>query len=340
MRVIHPGSPVLRVRYRHGVLVTPEGFPDWLLYARAVVDLPPPPDGLTRDEVRVVDVLAANERMVVNADPLWNFTRDDYVARTPAGWIWAHLGGAAEQRRLALVPVELHGSYRHAGGMRALAVDGRGLRPDAEPVPAGLGARERVPEPALAALEAHLGYPLPPRYRSFLAGTNGGFPTAPGVHVAHGFVADQPLFGLARADRHQEVWYADAWLRDRLTTDFLAVGYVQGGLLAVKVRGDDADSVWYADDDDPRDDDGYDAASVCANLLHRCADGIDAFFDSLVFPPLPLLDLADDLVEADLVREVRPEPAGAALPEGRRAPWRPPPAKAGGDPLVTLVELP
>src|SRR5439155_1992363 len=77
MQVIHPGSPTLRVRYRAGILVTPSGVPDWLLYARAVVELPPVRPDLTREETRVVDVLAANEAMVVAGDPLWEFTKGD-----------------------------------------------------------------------------------------------------------------------------------------------------------------------------------------------------------------------------------------------------------------------
>jgi hypothetical protein len=334
LRVIHPGSPVLRVRYRNGILVDPHGFPDWLLYARAVVDLPPPVPGLTRDEVRVVDVLCANECMVVNDDPLWDFTRDDYVARTPPGWTWAHLGTS---RQVALVPIELHGSYRHAGGVRAIDAPGRGLRRDDEPVPVVMDAHESVPEQALTAVEAHLGYGLPPVYRSFLAATNGGFPVGPGVLAGYGFVADQPFFGLARDDRHQELWYADAWTRDRLTGDFLAIGYVQGGLLAVKVRGDDLDSVWYLDDDDPRDDDAYDAAYLCAHLMHRVADDVDAFWAALHSPAWALLSVVDDLVEADRVMEARPKLAGAGLPDGKRAPWQPPPRKVD-DPLVRLAE--
>ena len=60
MNIVHPGSPVLRVRYREGVLIDPYGFPDWLLYARAMVTLAPPVAGYSREETRVLDVLAAN----------------------------------------------------------------------------------------------------------------------------------------------------------------------------------------------------------------------------------------------------------------------------------------
>ena len=57
-------------------------------------------------------------------------------------------------------------------------------------------------------LEEHLGLPLPGAYRAFLARTNGGRPAAPAVHPGHGFLVDQPFFGLARTDRSQDLGYA------------------------------------------------------------------------------------------------------------------------------------
>ena len=59
MRVIHPGSPLVRQRYPRGILVDPYGFPRWRPFARATVGLPDPVPGLTLEEQRVVDVLAA-----------------------------------------------------------------------------------------------------------------------------------------------------------------------------------------------------------------------------------------------------------------------------------------
>jgi hypothetical protein len=91
------------------------------------------------------------------------------------------------------------------------------------------------------------------------------------------------------------------------------------------VRGEDTDSVWYWDDDDPGADDSHDAAAICAHLLHRCADDIQAFWAALHSPAWDLLSLVDDLVESDRVREIRPKLAGAGLPAGRRAAWQPPP---------------
>lgn len=318
MGVIHPGSPTLQVRYRQGVLVDPAGFPDWPLCARAVVELPAPDAGLTRDEVRVVDILAANVLLARAAgtdggDPLWSPGGDGSVAATPAGWCWAHVGNS---RQVALVPIELHSSYRHAGGMTTLPVDGCGLRVDARPVRVGPAVGDEVPDDVMDLLERLLGWPLPPAYRRFLAATNGAGPAAPAVLPGFGFVADQPLFGIARSDRHQDLSYAVEWTRDRLTMDFLPIGYVQGGLLAVKASGDDLDSVWYWDDDDPRARDAFGPDYISAHLLHRCADSID------------------DLWAA----ETRDGSMGAGLPVRMRAPWQPTAQQSARDPLTTMFE--
>lgn len=351
MSVIHPGSPALRVRYRQGVLVTPQGFPDWSLCARAVLDLPPPPPGLTLDEVRVVDVLAANAAMARAAatpggDPLWSPGPTGRAVATPPGWCWAHVGNT---RQVALVPIELHGSYRHAGGLGTAGIGGRGLRQDPEPVgvayPRSGGSPgavpgegpHGVPDDVLDLLERLLGRPLPPVYRRFLADTNGSVPAAVAVSPAFGFVADQPMFGIARTDRHQDLSYVGDWVRDRLTVDFLPIGYVQGGLLAVKVAGGDTDSVWFYDDDDPRDREAFDADHICAHLLHRCADTIDEFRAALVEPARVLVGLAEEWVDRAQVVPVRDDLVGAGLPARMRPPWQPP-ARAGHDPLVGLFE--
>jgi hypothetical protein len=311
-------QPLLRERYPGGVVVNEYGFPEWDLLARAVVALPDPVPGLTVDELRVLDVLTANELMVLAADPLWAFTADDYAALTPPGWVWAHLATA---RQLALVPAEAHGAFRHLGGVALLVVDRsrRGVTTDAAtPVPRD--APTRLSEGVLARLEGHLGQPLPAAYRAFLAGTNGAAPTVPAVHPRYGFVADQPFFGLDRPDPHQDLVYANRWFGDRLTADFLAAGYVQGGLIAVRVAGEDTGSVWYLDDDDHRDDDRFDAAYISATLLHRLADDFDAFWSDLAVPPRRLLDLVDDAVADGRARRVSPSGMGDSLPPARRPP--------------------
>jgi hypothetical protein len=232
---------------------------------------------------------------------------------------------------MALVPIELHGAFRHGGGMRVLPVDRRqrGVRADDPPVPVGPAPGDEVPEEVLGDLAELLGYALPDGYRRFLATTNGAAPAEPAVLGGAGFVADQPLFGLARPDRHQDLSYAVEWLRDRFTPELLPIGYVQGGLLAVRVAGDEVGSVWYWDDDDPRDQDGFDAQDTCAHLLYRCADDMDGFWAALHRPAAVLLKVATDLVAAGQVRPVRHDLAGGTLPGPMRAPWQPPPGRRG-----------
>ncbi|MBO0867007.1 MAG: HNH endonuclease [Micromonosporaceae bacterium] len=312
--VVHPGSPMLQVRYRQGVVVDGHGFPEWLPYARAVVALPDPAPGRHLDEARVLDVLTANLVMAYAGDPLWT----DDALRTPDGWAWAHL---ASGRRVALVPVELHGGYRHLGGVATMPADRtrRGVQLGAERVPQWPGT-ERLAEEAVVKVEEHLGYRFPAGYREFLAGTNGGRPAAPAVHPRFGFVADQRLFGMEREDWHQDLVYANGWFGDRLTADFLAIGYVQGGLLAVKVRGSEAGSVWYLDDDDPRDTDAYDADAVTHHLLHRCAGDFAEFLAAMRVAPYPLRRLAGTLAQRGEARPERPDGMGTALPAAKRAP--------------------
>lgn len=314
---IHAASPALRVRYREGVVIGPHGFPEWDRYARAVVELPPPLAGLTMDEVRVLGVLIGNELMARAGDPLWP-PDEDGPPRTPAGWTWAY---QAMTRRIALVPAELHGSFRHLGGLSTLRVDRgrRGVTVD-QSDPVAVGFAERVADDALAKLEEGLGYRLPDGYRRFLAETNGGRPRSPAVHPRHGFVADQPMFGLARPDRAQDLTYAPAWFSDRLTGDFLALGYVQGGLMALQVRGDDTGSVWYADDDDYRDVDEYGPEEFRGRLLSRCADDLWSFLAALRPVPRRLRRLAAIAVDGGHAHRVEDPGFGAALPAARRAP--------------------
>jgi hypothetical protein len=265
--------------------------------------------------------------MVGLEDPLWSFTADAYVARTPPGWVWAHRFGV---RELVLVPAEAHGAIRHAGGMAAMPVDRsrRGIR-IASRGEFPMAPSNRLTEGLLARLEQRLGYPLPAAYLDFLARTNGADPGTPGIHPDHGFVVDQPFFGVSRADRHQDIVYAGQWFGDRFTSDYLAVGYVQGGLLAVRVRGADTGSVWYWDDDDPRDDDRFDAATICARLLHRCAGDFDEFLRVLAGVPTRLLSVVDRRVEAGVASAMHPHGLGLSLPAGKRAQTAPPSAAGG-----------
>lgn len=200
LSVVHPSSPTLRVRYRQGVLMGPYGYPDWLLCARVVVELPAPDPKLTVDELRVLDVLAANLAMArvagtPDGDPLWPAlpagSAGPAVA-TPAGWCWAHIGPtdlpAAQEpaRRLALVPTDLHGVFRHGGGVGLLPATGRGLRYSTVERPIGAGPAEPVPIDVMEMTDRLTGWPLPGAYRRFLAATNGAGPVAPAVSPGSG----------------------------------------------------------------------------------------------------------------------------------------------------------
>ncbi len=138
------------------------------------------------------------------------------------------------------------------------------------------------------------------------------------MHPGFGFVADQPFFGMARQDWLQDLAYANAWFGDRLTSDFLAVGYVQGGLIVIRVRGGGEGSVWYWDDDDSRATDRDTADDVCQRLLHPCADDFVAFWQELIELPRSLRELAAH----NLAVMVVPEGMGVSLPASRRAPSR------------------
>jgi hypothetical protein len=314
-QVIHPGSPMLRVRYVDGVAVDPYGFPDWIPLARAVIELPAVASDLGPDEVRVLDVLIANETAAAGGDPLWQALEP---GTTPVGWTWAHLG---RTRQVALVPVELHGAFRHLGGVSTGGVDParRGLAVD-DATPPEIHVDSRLSDEAVDKVERHLGYALPGAYRSLLVRTNGGGPARPAVHPRFGFVVDQPMFGLARPDRLQDLVYANAWFGDRLTPEWLAVGYVQGGLIAVRVRGEGRGSVAYLDDDDPRDRDGYGAAEVCARLLQHCADDFTSFWRALRGVPTSLRARARTVAAQGQALMVTPPRLGAGLPPTKRRP--------------------
>jgi hypothetical protein len=309
-RVAHPAAPMLRVRYRHGVPVDPRGFPDWTPYARLLVALPPSIADLTVEESRIVDVCAAGVLGAFSGDPVWTD-----VYGTPPGWTWAHV---AQTRHLALVPVELHASFRHLGGVSVggSRAAGRGLV-------AGSGSgeaprilvTERLAPDAVALGEEILGVRLPEAYRDYLARTNGGGPAAPAVHPGYGFVLDQPLFGF-RDDRTQDLGYMNAWFGDRLTADWRAIGYVQGGLLTLQVRGDGAGTVGYLDDDDARDRDHFTAEEICDRLLHRLAPDFATFWTALRPIPAELVELAGSTAAGGHL--AFPEGLGALLPTSHR----------------------
>lgn len=325
-QLVEPKAPLLRLRYPERVYVNLYGFPDWVPYARAVVEVPEPPAGLGIDSVRVIDVLVANEMMAASGDPLWPGLDVAGAGRpgaisTPAGWVWAHI---AMSHRLALVPAEVHSMFRHLGGVSTLTADrtrrGPRLVDASGPVPIVPENPEGVSEEKLTELETAIGAPLPPAYREFLMATDGARPLEPALHPGHGFVVDQPFFGIGRKDMLFTVEYANRWLTDRFTSDYVAVGYVQGGIIAVKVRGEAIGSVWYYDDDDRRDDDSFDAETVCRDLLHPVGDDFVQFWGGLVAVPEQLREVIRAAAASGRVRPVLERGMGSSLPRQHRPP--------------------
>lgn len=317
-RLIEFSDPELDRKYPRGVYVNLQGYPDFSVYARHAVEIADPPPGLSADEVRITDVVAANLIGAKSGDPLWLPGRPPTV--TPEGWTWTH---EARSRRLFLVPVELNASFRHHGGVATLGSDPTktGLWHEGMLEPVAFERSGSVPEDGLAQLESQLGFQLPVSYRRFLGGTDGGRPLVPAVNLNCGFICDGWLFGLRRSDPHQDLVYANQSLYDRFTEEYLGIGYVQGGMIAVKIRGTDIGSIWYFDDDDPRDHDGRDAVSVCAELLHRVGNDFDDFARHLVALPAQIAEISQSAVGTGHAHAITDLPyLGSALPANLRRP--------------------
>ncbi len=300
--LIEFSDPELDRRYSHGVYLNLRGYPDYTPYAHAVVEFAEPPAGLGIDELRVTDVLAANEIMRRSGDTLW--TEQDAPGATPQGWLWHHVAGS---RCLMLIPADLKNAFRHHAGLTTVNADRnrRGLWHQQQPPAVQFERSGAAPEELITQVEQEFfGFTLPGAYRSFLAATNGGKPKSPAVHTALGFVADQRLFGLQREDANEDLVFGNERLGDRFTADFLAVGNVQGGMLVLKVAGQDAGSVWFWDNDDPRDHDSQTPATICRDLLYRCGEDFNDFARNLSAVPEEIADIARGAVDNGFVRVV------------------------------------
>ena len=110
-----------------------------------------------------------------------------------------------------------------------------------------------VTEAQVQGVEEDLGYRLPGAYRSFLKAAGGCAPVGAALDAELGLLIDQPFFTVRDEAAVNDLVYINKCLRDHLTKDYLAVGFVQGGLLAVKVKGERIGSVWFCAYDDARD---------------------------------------------------------------------------------------
>ncbi|MCX5200737.1 SMI1/KNR4 family protein [Streptomyces sp. NBC_00237] len=296
-------DPVRAARHPHGVRVDGEGYPDFAPYARAAAEIAEPPEGFGVDELRLTDYVSANAALHAEGHELWETL--DPVA-TPHGWTWHHV---PHTRRMQLVPVEVKALLRHHGGLATTAVDQdkRGTRPLQETRPVHFGLPKgtvAVSEAQVLGVEEDLGFRLPGAYRSFLKAAGGCAPVGAALDAELGLLVDQPFFTVRDEAGVNDLVYVNKCLRDHLTKDYLGVTFVQGGILAVKVRGEKAGSVWFCAYDDARDRDGWSVQERVERLLLPCGDDFDEFLQRLAGSPPELQTVADLMVDGGFAHAV------------------------------------
>ncbi|MFJ7155922.1 SMI1/KNR4 family protein [Streptomyces sp. NPDC101118] len=296
-------DPVRRSRHPEGVRMDGDGHPDFSPYARAATEIAEPPEGFGVDELRLTDYVSANAAMHASGHELWDTVP---AVATPHGWTWHHVAGS---RRLELVPVEVKALLRHHAGLVTSAVDHtkRGTRPLQEVRPVHLGLPKSalsVTEQQVQGVEEDLGYRLPEAYRSFLKAAGGCAPVGVGLDPELGLLVDQPFFTVRDEAAVNDLVYVNKCLRDHLTKDYLAVAFAQGGLIAVKVRGESAGSVWFCPYDDARDQDGWSVQERVERLLLPCGADFDAFLERLAGNPPELETVAGLMVDGGFARVV------------------------------------
>ncbi|MFE0426000.1 SMI1/KNR4 family protein [Streptomyces sp. NPDC058953] len=314
-QVVHFPDPVRAARHPRGVRVDADGYPDFSPYARAAAEIAEPPEGFGIDELRLTDYVSANAVLHADGHELWEALP---AVATPHGWTWHHVRGT---RRLELVPVEVKALLRHHGGLATAAADHgkRGTRPLQEARPAHIGLPRRglaVTETQLLGVEEDLGYRLPGAYRDFLKAAGGCAPVGAALDPRLGLLVDQPFLTVRDEAAVNDLVYANKCLRDHLTKDYLGVGYVQGGLLAVKVRGGSTGSVWFCAYDDVRDRDDWTAQERAEALLLPCGDDFDDFLGRLAGDPPELETVAGLMVEGGFARSVPPGTPGSGSGTG------------------------
>ncbi|ORT58502.1 SMI1/KNR4 family protein [Streptomyces sp. CB03238] len=303
-QVVHFPDPVRAARHPGGIRVDGNGHPDFSPYARAAAEIAEPPAGFGVDELRLTDYVSANAALSATGHELWDTVP---AVATPHGWTWHHVAGT---RRMELVPVEVKALLRHHGGLATAAVDHgkRGTRPLQETRPAHFGLPKgalSVTEAQLLGVEEDLGYRLPGAYRSFLKAAGGCAPVGAALDAELGLLVDQPFFTVRDEAAVNDLVYVNKCLRDHLTKDFLGVGFVQGGLLAVKVRGGaDVGSVWFCAYDDARDQDGWTVQERVDRLLLPCGADFDEFLQRLAGDPPELETVANLMVDGGFARAV------------------------------------
>ncbi|MCQ4046614.1 SMI1/KNR4 family protein [Streptantibioticus rubrisoli] len=327
-QVVHFPDPIRAARYPQGVRVDEHGYPDFSPYARAAAEIADPPEGFGVDELRLTDYVSANAALFHSGHEL--FTGESPTAvdadrsalpvspvATPTGWTWHHVAGS---RRMELIPVEVKALLRHHGGLATAAADQdkRGTRPLQETRPVHFAVSDEpeeeggesvfaaVSEQRLREVEEDLGYRLPGPYRGFLKASGGRPVVGVALDPELGLLIDQPFFAVRDEAATDDLRYANKCLRDHLTKDYLGIGYVQGGLLAVKVKGERIGTVWFCPYDDARDtNDGWDSPQQrVGSLLLPCGDDFDAFLLRLAGNPPELETVANLMVDGGFARAV------------------------------------
>ncbi|SDL04771.1 HNH endonuclease [Streptomyces indicus] len=305
-QTVHFPDPVRASRHPRGVRIDDRGYPDFSAYARAATEIAEPPEGFGVDELRLTDYVSANAAMAAQGHDLWDTIP---AVATPHGWTWHHVPGT---RRLELVPAEVKALLRHHGGLATADVDQdkRGTRPLQETRPTHFGlpkASVAVTEQQLLGVEEDLGYRLPGAYRSFLKAAGGCAPVGAALDAELGLLIDQPFFTVRDEAAVNDLVYINKCLRDHLTKDYLGVAFVQGGILAVKVKGERTGSVWFCAYDDARDNGdtaGWSVAERVQRLLLPCGEDFDAFLARLAGNPPELETVANLMVDGGFARAV------------------------------------
>ncbi|MFD0278640.1 SMI1/KNR4 family protein [Kitasatospora sp. NPDC127111] len=312
-QVVQFPDPVRAERHPAGVRVDEYGFPDFGPYAAAAAEVADPPEGFGVDELRLTDYVSANAAQFTQGHPLWADL--ETAVATPPGWTWHHAVGKAAPgwRRMELVPVEVKALLRHHGGLATSAADHsrRGTRPLQEKRPVHFSLAKDggdpigVPEDLVQRAEERLGYRLPSAYRTFLKLGGGRAPVGVALDPELGLLLDQPFLTLSEEYGTEDVVYANKCLRDHLTKDYLGIAYAQGGIVALKVRGDRIGSVWFCLYDDARDNGAPEAPEDrVARLLLPCGADFDEFLLRLAGSPPELETVAELMVDGGFARAV------------------------------------
>jgi hypothetical protein len=307
-------DPVRAKQYPEGVPIDGEGHPDFGGYARAAAEVADPPPGFGVDELRLTDYVSANAALYTQGHELWADLESAVV--TPPGWTWHHAVGKAQpgSRRLELVPVDVKVLLRHHAGLVLSGADHdkRGTRPLQEhrpvhfPLARDGGDPMTVTEERIQTAEEALGYRLPGAYRSFLKVAGGRAPVGAALDPELGVLVDQPFFTLREEYAMDDLVYANKCLRDHLTKDYLGIAFVQGGLLALKVKGSRTGTVWFLPYDDARDtgDPALTPAQRCEQLLLPCGEDFDTYLMRLAGSPPELETVAELMVDGGFARPV------------------------------------